>query len=252
MPAHETIQSLETALTIVEELNETDGMGVTELARAVELPKSTVFTHLQTLLAQRCVVKTGDNYQLGLRFLHWGESVRTRRRLYTIARPRVDELAEATGELANLMLEEHGEGVYLYRALGANAVQLDTHAGMRVPLHTTALGKAMLAHMPPDRLDAIVERWGLPQYTEHTITTRAALDARLEQVRTTGIAVDDEERLRGVRCVAAPITDDGEHPLGAISVSAPTSRMPDALVDSEIAMEVMSVAKAAELDLKYG
>ena len=252
MATHETIQSLETALKIVEELNETDGMGVTELARAVELPKSTVFTHLQTLLVQRCVVKTGDTYQLGLRFLHWGESVRTRRRLYTIARPRVDELAEATGELANLMLEEHGEGVYLYRALGPNAVQLDTHAGMRVPLHTTALGKAMLAHMPPDRIDAIVERWGLPQYTEHTITTRAALDGRLEQVRSTGIAVDDEERLRGVRCVAAPITDDEERPLGAISVSAPTSRMPDALVDSEVAMEVMSVAKAAELDLKYG
>jgi DNA-binding IclR family transcriptional regulator len=110
----------------------------------------------------------------------------------------------------------------------------------------------MLAHMPPDRIDAIVERWGLPQYTEHTITTRAALDARLEQVRSTGIAVDDEERLRGVRCVAAPITDDEERPLGAISVSAPISRMPDALVDSEVAMEVISVAKAAELDLKYG
>jgi hypothetical protein len=99
-------------------------------------------------------------------------------KIYQVAKPEVDELASGTGEHANLMIEEHGRGVFLYKAQGDDAVQLDTHAGMRVPLHTTALGKAILAHSPSETVDAIVERHGLQQVTDQTITTREALMRR--------------------------------------------------------------------------
>lgn len=246
-----TVGATETTLRVLETLKQLDGAGVTEVADRLGIPKSTVHNHVSTLLRNEYVVKEGDTYRVGLQFLEFGEYIRSRMPIYDVARPEVERLAEETGELANLLVEEHGKGVYLCRAKGSKAVRLDTYAGMRVHLHCTALGKAILAHLPADRVREIIDTHGLPARTDTTTTDEDALLRELDAVRDRGYAHDKEERLAGLRCVAAPIRNLEGNALGAISVSGPTSRMKGERFDEEVPEELVSTANVIELNLNY-
>ena len=246
-----TVGATETTLRILETLKGLDGAGVTEVANRLDLPKSTVHNHVSTLLRNEYVVKEGNTYRVGLQFLEFGEYIRNRMPIYDVARPEVERLAGETGELANLLVEEHGKGVYLCRAKGGQAVRLDTYAGMRVHLHCTALGKAILAYLPDERVREIVDTHGLPERTDTTITDEDELFDELERIRGRGYACDTEERVAGLRCVAAPIRNlDGNAP-GAISVSGPTSRMKGERFDEEVPEKLISTANVIELNLNY-
>jgi DNA-binding IclR family transcriptional regulator len=246
-----TIGATETTLRILETLKQLDGAGVTEVATRLDLPKSTVHNHVSTLLRNEYVVKEGDTYRVGLQFLEFGEYIRNRMPIYDVARPEVERLATESGELSNLLVEEHGKGVYLCRAKGSQAVRLDTYAGMRVHLHCTALGKAILAYLPEERVREIVDTHGLPSRTETTITDEDALRDELDSIRERGYAYDEEERLAGLRCVAAPIKNLEGNALGAISVSGPTSRMKGPRFDEEVPEQLISTANVIELNLNY-
>ena len=246
-----TIGALGTSLQILEALKERGSAGVTELANELKLPKSTVYSHLRTLREHEYVVREGEEYCISLKFLSLGEHTRDRMPIFEVARPEVEGLAEQTGELANLLVEEHGQGVYLFRSKGEQAVSLDTHAGMRVKLHCTSLGKAILAYLPEERVDEIIDRWGLPAQTATTITTREELEEELTAIRERGYAHDKGERLSGLRCVAAPIKNSDGHAIGAVSVAGPTSRMKGERFESEIPELVMSAANVIELNLTY-
>lgn len=243
------IKSAETTFEIVETLVEMDGAGVSELAEQLDKPISTVYDHLQTLLNRRYVVKTGETYHVGTRFLEIGEFARNRMKIYEVAKPEVQELAEKTNEHANIMVEEHGLGVFLYKAEGDNAVELDTLPGMRVPLQTTSLGKSIMAHLPEERVHEILDRQGMPQITENTITDRDELFDELETIRERDYALDHEERIEGMRCVAAPIKVDDV--LGAVSVSGPTHRLNGDRFQEEIPNMVLRTANVIEVNLKY-
>lgn len=246
-----TIGATETSLRILETLKQLDGAGVTEVANRLDLPKSTVHNHVSTLLRQEYLVKEGDSYRIGLRFLEFGEYIRGRMPIYDVGQPEVKRLATETGELASLLVEEHGKGVYLYRAKGSRAVRLETYAGMRVHLHCTALGKAIIAYLPEPRVQEIVDAHGLPERTSTTITDEETLSAELEEIRERGYACDREERIAGLRCVAAPIKDLDGRAIGAISVSGPTNRMKGTRFDEEIPEQVLSTANVIELNLNY-
>ena len=133
-------------------------------------------------------------------------------------KPEVESLAAKTGELVNLLVEKHWMGIYLCRATGENAVNVDTQMGTQVHLHNTGLGKAVLAHQPESHVKAILDRHGMPQMTERMITDRDTLFKRLETIRDRGIAFDDEERLPGLQCVAVPILNGDSCAKGALIV----------------------------------
>ncbi|MFC6941673.1 IclR family transcriptional regulator [Salinirubellus sp. GCM10025818] len=246
-----TVGATETTLRILETLKRLDGAGVTEVANRLDIPKSTVHNHVSTLLGNEYLVKEGNTYRVGLRFLEFGEHIRNRMPIHDVARGEVERLAEESGELANLLVEEHGKGVYLCRAKGDQAVRLDTYAGMRVHLHCTALGKAILAYLPEERVREIVDTHGLPERTDATITDEEELFDELEGIRDRGYARDMEERVAGLLCVAAPIRNLDGDPLGAISVSGPTSRMKGERFDEEVPEELTSTANVIELNLNY-
>lgn len=245
------VKSVETAIRLVEALDELEGAGVTELANEVEIAKSTVHDHLQTLEAKGFVVKVDREYHVGLRFLDHGGRARMRRKVYRIGKPELRKLADNTGELANLVVEEHGLGVYIDVARGANAVNLDTYIGKREFLHSTAVGKAILAHLSSDHIDSIIDTHGLPAETEQTTTTRDELITELKTIRERGFATDKEERLSGLRCVAAAIVTDEGDILGGVSVSGPASRMQDERLEDDLATEVMRVANVIEVNTTY-
>jgi DNA-binding IclR family transcriptional regulator len=217
------VEAVKTSGRVVDVLADRGPSGVTELATALEMPKSTVHVHLSTLVDQGFVLKEGSTYRLSLRFLDIGGQARSQT-IFDQAKDEVDAVAADLDELVNLMVEENGLGVYLYSVRGNEAVDLDTTPGRHVHLNTTALGKAILAHMDEHRVHEILDRRGLPARTDRTITDRDELFEQLATIRERGYAYDDEENLRGVSCVAMPIVV--EHGvLGALSVSAPVSRM---------------------------
>lgn len=244
------IKSTDTLFAIVETLKERNGAGVTELADELDRSKSTIHSHLKSLEKHRCVVKEGDTYRIGLRFLNFGGYAAQQTDLLEIVQSEVDGLVEETGETSQMIVEEHGRGIYLYQNRGDQAVKTDSHVGTEVYLHCTAVGKAILAHLPEGRVHEIVDRHGLPEKTPETVTDRETLFDELEEIRDRGYAFDDGERIPGIRCVAAPVRTD-ETVIGAMSVSGPTKRMKGDTFRHEIPELVCRAARVVEINATY-
>lgn len=244
------IQAIETSVRVLEALKGLDGAGPSKVANQLGMATSTVHDHLRTLERIGYVTFDGDAYEIGPRFLDLGGYARSQMKVFRIAEPEVQNLAVEIGQHANLMIEDGGMGVFLYIAKGQNAVYLDTYEGMRVHLQTTALGKAILAHLSVERVNEILDQHGFRRVTENTVTDREALFKELEAIRERRYAIDDEERVAGMRCVGAPIRgEDGV--LGAVSVSGPTSRMRGERFEHEIPESVLSVANIIEVNVSY-
>ncbi|WP_336023225.1 IclR family transcriptional regulator [Halobellus salinisoli] len=241
------VKTAQTTFRILETLKSLDGATVTELASHLDIPKSSAHNYLRTLEHEGYVVESGGEYEVGLRFLDLGGYARSRERLYTVATPELKRLAETTGEYANLLVEEHGLGVFLARDRGEHAVSLDSYTGQSVRLHTTALGKTILAYLPRERVESIIDRHGLPAKTERTITDRETLFEALAEIRQRECAHDREERIKGLNCVAVPVLS-GESITGALSVSGPVSRMDEDRIEDEILPELRRAANIIELN----
>lgn len=245
------IRAVQTTLDIVAALKETDEAGVTELADSIGVSKGTVHNHLATLEENGYVVNDEGSYSLGLTFLDVSHSVRSRIPYMDLVRAEVDKLAEESGEMALFTVEEHGVGVCLHVAYGENAVQTPLHVGHRSELHHTAVGKAILANLPRERVEEIVDRRGLPRLTEHTITEVAALFEELEEIERRGIAYNEQETIHGLVGVGAPVKNQDGTVLGALSIIGPESRideerltrqLPDRITRSVNIIEVNSTS----------
>jgi len=245
------ISATRTSLSIVELLHERGSAGVSELAEALDRPKSTVHDHLASLHELEYVVKIDGEYRISTKFLELGEYERQRMSIYRIAKPEIDRLADRTGDHANLMIEEHGKGVYIYKSKGDDAARLDTYPGFRIPLHTTALGKAILSEMSDERINHIIDEVGVPAITPQTITDRTKLLDQMERIRDRGFAIDRQERAEGIQCVGAPVNAGSSGRLAAVSVSGLASKMRGGRLTEEIAELVVHTANKIEVAIKY-
>jgi DNA-binding IclR family transcriptional regulator len=233
---------------ILETLDEVGEATLTELARRLDTPRSTVYDHLSTMVDEGFLVKEEQSYRLSLRFLSFGMTARERIRAAPVVQPALERLAEETGEIAWFLVEEDGLGVYLNKAKGRDAVQPYGKVGNRVHLHDIAAGKAILAWLPPERVSEIVDRHGLPGRTDRTITDREALFAELEAVRERGVAFNDCESMERFRAVASPIVT-GEEVHGSIVVSGPETRLEGERFERELPDLVSGTANAVALTL---
>lgn len=248
-----TMKTVEASWDVVDGLEALDGAGVTELARYLDMSKATVYTHLATLRKRRYVVKRNGSYHLSLHFLRLGKYVKNTNLLFNAGREEVRRFADETGEYVHLVTEEHGELIYLHEAKGEHAVGEQYFEKKFVEpgyFHTSAYGKAILAHLSESRVDRIIETSGLPRRTANTITTREGLANELATIRDRGYAINDEEEVRGARAIGAPIFDRKDAVLGAISLTKPTSRMPPSGFDDAIAEAVTSTANAIEVHVQ--
>jgi DNA-binding IclR family transcriptional regulator len=235
-----------TAMGVIGALADRGEAGVSELARELDLSKSAVHKHLTTLERLEYVTSEDGRYRLRFRFLGIGLDVRDRLPLYRIARPAIDNLSQTTGEITNLMVPEHARGVYVHQADAGRDPDEPLRAGHRVPLHATAGGKAILAHLPGKAVDAVVDRHGLPALTEKTTTDPDDLRRELRSVRDRGLAFDRGEHRSDWQCVAAPVLAD-DRPIGAITVSGPIARMSGKTLEEAVAGLVVSTSNAVEV-----
>ena len=238
-----------TAFDLLEHLKELDGASLAELDTEIDLAKSTLHRYLSTLHDRGYLVKEESEYNVALRFLNLAEYARTRKTEYVMAKSKVDEFAEETGERVQFIVEEHGYGIFSYRSLGQQAVKPNPDIGDRVPLHSYAAGKAILAHIPKEDVHDILHRRGLRKQTENTLTDREDLFEELESVRDRGYAFNNQENILGLRAIGAPIRGKEGQIIGAISISGPTHRMKGDKLESKFPDLLLGSINELELNI---
>lgn len=244
------VKSVVRAFEVVGVMREQGAVRIDDVASALDIPTSTAHVHLKTLESVGYVVQDDDGYHLSCRFLRDGVTVRRRKNVYRSTKSEVDALADITGEVANLGIEENGQRVILYQAEGTEAVYDNAPIGEYTNMHWTALGKAILAHLPDGYVDQIVETYGLPRATDATITDRDQLDEELARIVDRNYALEDEERRQGIRSIASPIIVD-DTVVGSISVSGPKERLDDDRIESELLPELRNTVNVVEVKYAY-
>ncbi|UHQ96200.1 IclR family transcriptional regulator [Natrinema halophilum] len=245
------LKAIRITFEIVEALSELDGAGVSELAYAIDRPVSTVHDHLKSLEELEYLVQHESEYHVGTKFLEIGQRELHQKRFYKIAKPEIVQLAEETGEFAGLMIEEHNLGVMLHSHKGDNAVDIRSFPGERMPLHSLAAGKVILAHLPEERRAEIIDKNELPAITEETITDPSTLREELLIIRERWFALDQGERIEDVRTLAAPIFDEVGAIVASIAIAVPIHRMDENEFIESMSNPVMRTAIIGGANLKY-
>ena len=219
-----------------------------ELVEASGLPRPTALRLLEVLLEQRLLHLEDGAYALGSRLAVWGEAYLDGLDLRVHAEDLMRALAEETRETCFLGVLDERMVLYIAKADSPQAVRPAARVGTRNPLHSTGIGKALLAFGPPGVVASYVQG-PMPRQTPNTFTDPAHLLDELEATRVRGYAIDDVENEDGVRCVAAPVRDHAGRIVAALSVSAPAYRF--ALDDLPVlAPRVLAVA--GELSRRIG
>ncbi|ELZ28512.1 IclR family transcriptional regulator [Halogeometricum pallidum JCM 14848] len=242
------VKATHTSVRVLRAVMGARGVGVSELARRLDLSKSAVHKHLQTLTALGLLAREGDDYYLGLGLLKFAVAARERFRVYEVALPAVEQLADVSGCVASLLVYESGRGVVVAQTRGDDALTPPLSEGDAVPLHANAAGKTILAYRPAEEVDRVVAA-GLEAVTENTITDGERLRRELGSIRDRRVAFDREESATGWRSVASPVTDSRQRAVAAVSVSGPTDRMSGKTLEEDITGLVVSTAKSVENDL---
>ncbi|MFM6848832.1 MAG: IclR family transcriptional regulator [Terrabacter sp.] len=199
------------------------GLSLAELGRRTGLAKGTLHRVVNDLAAARLLERTTHGYRLSGLVFELGMRASVERGLLEVATPFMEDLRERTHETVHLGVLEGSEVVYVAKIGGHRQASSPSRIGGRMPLHCTAIGKALLAHSPPELLGEVVAA-GLTRRTPRTITAPGALRRQLDRIVDDGVAYEYEESATGLVCVAAPVLGPDDRPTAAISVTGPVTR----------------------------
>ncbi len=220
-------------------------LGVTDVARGIACPKATAHRLLKAIEQKAGVVFDGAGYALGPKLIYLGEQVRSRLRLVHASRPIMAALAATQGETVSLGILYQDRILIVENTKPGKASILTAQLGPVAELHCSSLGKALLAHLPRERLEAVLQRVRFTGHTPKTITDVRRFQRELAEVRRRGVAHDREETEVGVACIGAAIRDRHGALIAAVSLSGPAFRLRGKRrVDAERA--VLSAARRIE------
>jgi DNA-binding IclR family transcriptional regulator len=227
-------------------------LSLADLATRTGIPRATAFRLLSTLEQSGFLVKVHGAYQLGIKCFVLGNIVAGGLDLRETAHPHLVALRDSTRETTQIAILDHWQVVYLERMLSPlPAGFMRSRAGAILPAYCTGLGKTLLAFRP----EAEVADWAatqrFPALTPRTITSARRLLRDLRGIRERGYGLDEEEREKGVCCVAAPVRNHTGEVVAAISVAGPRPRMPRELAGSDVASAVVATANAISIDMGF-
>jgi IclR family transcriptional regulator, KDG regulon repressor len=242
------VQTIERASLILDILGQSpEGMSIRDLSDRIRLPKGTTHRLLSSLSYFDYVrqdTKT-RNYFLGFKLVDLGNLLLSQLDMRKEAEPFLRALAERTKETVHLVILDQNEVVYLDKLEfhhATSGLRMASRVGSRNPAHSCAVGKVLLAYLPEKALEIMTEEKGLAKRTGNTITDFNQLKDHLELVRKQGYAVDDEENERGIRCVGAPVFNEGGRAVAAISISGPAFRVTKKVIQEMLKKEVVETA----------
>ncbi|WP_121743140.1 IclR family transcriptional regulator [Natronorubrum halophilum] len=239
------------AFTVLETLWEVNSAGPSEIAARLDIPKSTAHVYLRTLAETGYVINDGGEYRLSYRFLTTGSRLKHRNSLFQVAEEFLKDLADRTGELVSLVVEQSGQAVILHKTFGDRSLELGIYSGMTTPLHTNATGKVILAYLPDERTDEIIETQGLARVTDETITDEAVLRSELDEIRKRGYAVDWNQQVIGMGIIAAPILVEGRLD-GAVGIVSPTGRIRNDRYQRTLLQKLQETIDSISIKYRYG
>jgi IclR family acetate operon transcriptional repressor len=224
-------QAVERALAILDLFRDGPAeQGISEIARRVDLRVPTAHRIVRALVARQYLEQDGrtERYRLGTTVAVLGQHALAARRL-DLARPVLDVLAETSGESSALTSRQGGTVLVVLKSASSRPLRFDHPLGDPVPVHASAMGKAMLAFSYTSVAEAVESLGRLERLTDRTVTTRRALSDELEKVRARGWGANNEERYEGVNGVAAPVFPGGDPAMGpawaAVGVHGPATRL---------------------------
>lgn len=218
------LRSVGRALDVLETLGEaSDGLGVGEIAERIGVSRGTAFTLLQTLVARGFVadLRIGGSrlYRLGLSLVHLGDRAVSEFGIVQLASPVLQQLTDATQLTSRLAVLDEGCAVAIDRIDAPGPIRVTSSLGRRELPHTSALGKALLSGLLDAEVRDVMERFGMPRRTEHTLTGIPEFLRDLHESRSRGYALDNEEDNIGIICVGAPVYGRSSDTVAAISVT---------------------------------
>jgi IclR family transcriptional regulator, KDG regulon repressor len=231
---------------------QTGGLGVRELARELTVGKSTAHRILQTLTEYGVARQDPETerYIITARLVNMAAMIHRDLEFRRVARPFLSALQERCDETIFIGVLDSAEVVIVDRLDSSEALRMTHEIGYREPAHSTALGKVLLASLPEQELAAFCESNDLRCFTNKTVTSPQLLTSELKRVRLLGFAVDDEETLTGVRCVAAPLRDALGRVVAAISLTGPSVRLTDERI-SRLAQDIRTTADSISAELGF-
>lgn len=249
------IQSVDRALQILDLFDEYEReLKITEISERLNLHKSTVHSLLKTLRLHRYIEQNPENgkYRLGLKLFERGNYVVHAIDLGTLTKPYLYSLAKQTMQTVHLVTLDEKEGVYIDKVEGGlTSSSVYSRIGRRVPIHCSAVGKALVAHKSPSELNLILTNYKFSRQTDFTITNKEVFLKELVDVRKQGYSVDDQKNELGVYCIAVPIHNYTNEVVAAISISSPIMRF--TVKEREKQIELLKEnAKSLSTELGYG
>jgi IclR family transcriptional regulator, KDG regulon repressor len=225
-------------------------LSLADLATRTGIPRPTAFRLLTTLEQAGFVAKVNGEYQPGIKCFVLGNVVAATLDLREKALPYLERLRDVTGETVHLAVLDQWQVVYLERLQSPQPIGfMRSRIGVLVPAYCTGLGKTLLAHKPPQEVEAWLKTQTLKTMTADTITSPRRLLKELRAIRERGYGLDEQEHEVGVRCIAAPVRNHGGDVVAAISIAGPADRMPTPLVGSAMASSIVAAAHAISIEL---
>jgi DNA-binding IclR family transcriptional regulator len=202
------------------------GLDLQTISRRTGINKSTAYRFVAHLEREGYLMRDDMGcYTIGMQLLQLGARTNHRTILQQVAAPVLRDLLKATEETVNVGVLDGGQVLYMAVLESPHAFRLVSKIGLRRPLYSTALGKALLAFLPEEERENLLSSLGFQAFTPHTLTSLMQLRRELENVRRSGYALDNEESVLGARCVAAPILNARDEGVAAVSLSGPITRV---------------------------
>ncbi|WP_436925181.1 IclR family transcriptional regulator [Halosimplex amylolyticum] len=246
-----TVKTAITSFAVLEAIRELDGAGPTAIADHLGRSKSGVYKHVRTLADRGYLVEDGGEYRLGLGMWTLGAGARSE---YPVeaGRRTVDSLVASVGHTASLVAYENGIASPVYRELPNGDVDAPGSLGESLPLHATAAGKAVLAHLPDAERRTVLDEQQLTEHTTETITDAVSLTEELTSVREQRTATELEEYREGIHSVASPVLNEHGVPIGAVSVTGAAEDLSETRLEAKISGLVVSASRSVENSLSTG
>lgn len=249
----DTLKTAQRTLDILEAFSvDHPEYSASELVKKVSLPPGSIYRFLRVLTEKGFLERNPQTkkFRLGMRMFELGSLVWRDLDLRKIALPWIEKLSQKSGETVHLGVLSGNEVVSIEGIESGQSLRISLPVGKRVCLHSTGIGKAILAFLPEEEIKRIIAEKGLPGFTPNTITNPTRLAEEIEKIRRQGYAVDNEENEPGIRCVAAPIRNYSKAVVASISISGPAVRVTEEQVP-QLAKIVKEAAYQISRSLGY-
>lgn len=245
--------AVERALAMLEAVaQEPEGLSNADISRKLQIPKSSASYILRTLETQGYLNRDAESgkYRVGLKILSLSRGALSGIDVREVALPIMRHLVEKTNLTCHLAILDGTDAVYIEKVEPTGFLRVDTWVGRRMRVHATSVGKALVAHIPQERLEKILAHVGMEKRTPKTITTLPRLLKDLERVRAQGFAVDDEENNLGARCVGAPVFNQQGMIEASLGLSGTTNQV-NAQTMPRILEALKDAARHVSMQLGY-